>query len=411
MRILLVHQFYLRPGQGGGSRFNEMVRWWRSWGHEVTVLAGQVDYTSGHKPEQWRGVWCAREEGTHGEQVWRLFTPETYQGGVWGRAWAIGGFALGAMAVSTVLAREADVVIVTSPPLTLGVLPAWLRRVYGMPVVFEVRDLWPDSALATGALQEGSMSLRGLYLLERLACQEATRVVALTPAIAQSIERRGLKQGVEQVPNGADEQMMSELPSSEERMAWRRELGWEGKFVVLYAGAHGVANDLMQWVEAATLTRDEPILWVAVGDGPQKSMLQEESRRRGLDATQIQWLPPVSREVIRRYFDAADCGAAVLKRAPTFRTVYPNKIFDAMSRSKPVLCGVDGVARELVEGAGAGVFFEPEQGEQMVDAVRGLMRDEQASERMGRRGRALVERCFTREALAQRYLEILESMR
>lgn len=408
MHILLIHQFYLRPGQGGGSRFNEMARLWRARGHEVTVIAGQVDYASGYKPVARRGEWAHRERGAHGEQVWRLYTPNSYQKGVWGRALATGGFACGASVASVMIGDDVDVVIVTSPPLTLGVVPALVRRLRRVPVVFEVRDLWPDSALATGALRQGSWVLKGLYLLESFAYREATRVVALTPAIAQSIERRGLKSDVVQIPNGADAQMMAPLVTQTQREVWREEFGWSGKFVVLYAGAHGAANDLMQWVEAATLTRDEPIVWVAVGDGPQKQMLCEETRRRGL--VHVEWRDAVSRHEIQRYFDAADCGAAVLRRAETFKTVYPNKIFDAMSRGRAVLCGVDGAARELVEGYGAGVFFEPEDAHSMVAAVRQLMTDAPATRAMGSAGRALVEAHFTREALAARYLDLLEQM-
>ena len=421
MRILLIHQFYLRSGEGGGSRFNEMVRLWQERGHEVKVLAGQVSYTSGARPKEARTFW--REEGQHGEEVYRLYTPETYQRGVLGRAWSVGGFAASALSYLTFRQRKftqwADAMIVTSPPLTLGVVPWWVKRSRGaLPVVFEVRDLWPESAVATGALREGTMLLEALYRLEELAYRHADRIVALTPAIAEDIARRGLarREHIHIIPNGADDAMLSPLSDvSQEQIARTRDrLGWgKDQFVVLYAGAHGMANDLMQMVDAATLAaRDETlrdhVVWALIGDGPQKKGLMEEAKRRGLE--NIRWHDGVGRAEIQQVFDAADCGAAILRRTETFKTVYPNKIFDAMSRGKPVVCGVDGAARMLVEQSSTGVYFEPGDAEQFVHAVRHLHEDRRRAAAYGERGRALIERDFARRDLARRYEALLQEI-
>lgn len=411
MHILLIHQFYLRPGQGGGSRFNEMTRHWLAAGHEVTVVAGQVDYASGHKPEQWRGELIVEERGEHGERILRVYTPDTYQRDVMGRALATGGFALSVVGALRRVGR-ADVAVVTSPPLTLAAVALMTQQVMRLPTIFEVRDLWPESAVATGALREGSALLRALYLLERAAYASSRRVVALTPAIARSIVSRGLKPAshVVELPNGAGEAMLGPLPTSERRRALREALGWEGRFVVLYAGAHGRANDLGQLVACAERLREAPhVLLVSVGEGPQKQELEALTTSKKLN--NLNWLPGVSRARIVELFDAADCGAAILKRTPTFETVYPNKIFDAMSRARPVLCGVDGVARELVEGSGAGVFYVPEDAASMAAAILKLDAMSEAERaQMGARGRALVRQRFDREAIARRYLALMEQV-
>lgn len=423
MRILLIHQFYLRAGEGGGSRFNEMVRIWRADGHEVKVLAGQVSYTSGARADEGSGRSFWQEQGLHGEQVHRLYTPETYQRGVVGRAWSVGGFAIAVAGYLSVKKDElvdwADVAIITSPPLTLGILPWWLKRWReDLPVVFEVRDLWPESAVATGALRRGGAPLAALYRLEALAYRHADRLVALTPAIARDILARDLfvRPHLHVIPNGADDAMLTPLDevSRADVASTRARLGWpEDRFVVLYAGAHGVANDLMQMVDAATIAaQDEAladrVIWALVGDGPCKRELMEVARERGLD--NMRWHDGVSRAEIKRLFDAADCGAAILKRTDTFKTVYPNKIFDAMSRGKPVVCGVDGAARMLVEGEGAGVYFEPGDAEGFVSVVRGLWEDAEARARQGARGRALIEREFARSDLARRYEGLLREI-
>ena len=415
MRIVLVHQFYLRPGEGGGSRFNEMVRWWQARGHEVRVIAGQVSYTSGDRAQD-LGV-LHEEDGEHGERVYRVYTPGTYQKGVLGRAWSVGGFALGAMGV---FAREclrwADVVVVTSPPLTVGVFPLWIKVLSGwrLPVAFEVRDLWPESAVATGALAEGSAMTRALYGLEALAYRVSDVVVPLTPAIARSIVTRELKDAasVIEIPNGADEYMLEPVVNGGAREQLREEYGWGDKFVVLYAGAHGVANDLVQVLDAAQAAMDahlgDEILWVLVGDGPQKRFLKKESEDRGL--SNVEWRASVGRVEVKRLFDAADCGVAVLKRTETFKTVYPNKIFDTMSRGRPVCFGVDGVARELIEGAGAGLFFEPGDGEDFFRQVNYLRSHPEEAQHMGVLGRELVQARFSRRMLALEYLDVLGAL-
>ena len=409
MKIAVVHQFYLRAGQGGGPRFNAFTQVWRERGHEVTIIAGQVDYASGETFERDRHRAFSVEQGVYGERVVRVYTPPTYQRGRLGRALATGGFTLSAGAALAALAPH-DVTIITSPPITLGALPAWARALGRAPIVFEVRDLWPESAVATGALRPRSTAWRALDAVAQSAYAMSDAVVALTPAIAEAVRRRELAARVEVIPNGADALMLAPPVSSKRRRALREALGWRaGQFVVLYAGAHGAANDLWQLLEAATLTRDDPtIVWAAVGAGPYKSELVAETARRGL--THLEWHEPVSRQRVRDYFDAADCGAAILKRAEAFKTVYPNKIFDAMSRARAVCCGVDGAARALVEDHGAGLYFKPQDAASFVATARALQADERARREMGARGRALVERRFRREALALDYLSVLEEL-
>jgi len=179
---------------------------------------------------------------------------------------------------------------------------------------------------------------------------------------------------------------------------------------VLYAGAHGIANHLWQYIDAAELLQDrDDILLVSVGDGPQKQALVEETKRRGLK--NLQWIDGVPKPRLIQLLKAADAGMAILKRTDTFKTVYPNKVFDYMACGRPVLCVIDGVARELVETAGAGYFVEPEQPEDFNDKIRALAALSRAQRKaMGKRGRKYVEEHFSRDALAKRYLDAMQSL-
>jgi len=408
MHIVVIHQYYLMPGRQGGSRFNEFARLWTEAGHRVSVIAGTLDYATGETPEKYRGRWITRERDGDIE-VYRCHVPRSYRASFRGRMWAFFGFMMSST-TATFLLRNADVVIATSPPLTAAV-PGWVAARVGrhIPWVFEIRDLWPESAVTTGVLEEDAPLTRALYVLERAACKTADKVNVLTPAFREDLLRRGLAPDgkIVFIPNGADVEMFKPGPRDNEV---RRSQGWGDRFVVLYAGAHGRANALDQLVGAAELLKDRPdILIVSVGDGPERSRLIELAKSKGL--TNIVFPGAQPKEAMPDWVRACDVGAAVLQNNPTFRTVYPNKVFDYMSCERPVLLAIDGVARQLVcDEAQAGVFVEPENAVAMAASIAALC--EQAAERpvMGARGRRWVRANATRDGLAERYLGAIATL-
>jgi glycosyltransferase involved in cell wall biosynthesis len=231
----------------------------------------------------------------------------------------------------------------------------------------------------------------------------------LTPAFEQNLLERGLAEPTKIVfvPNGADLDRFR--PATKQN--WVREkFGWNGYFVVMYSGAHGRANAIGQLVETAELLRDVPDIRLAcVGDGPERAKLELDADRRGL--TNIQFCGPQSKENMPDFVAACDVGAAVLQNNPTFRTVYPNKVFDYMATARPTLLAIDGVARKLVcDDAQAGVFAAPEHPQALAASIRWLHEHREECAAMGERGRRWVEAHAGREALAQRYLKILEAL-
>lgn len=407
MRILVVHQFYLQPGEPGGSRFNEFARLWAAAGHEVTVVAGTVNYSTSKAPVKYRGRWTIREKDGD-VTVWRCHVPESYGKSYLGRMWAFFAFTLSA-ATAVLRCGRSDIVIATSPPLVTAI-PGWVAVVrHRAKLIFEIRDLWPESAVTTGVLREGAALTRVLYALERWACRRADKINVLTPAFRDDLLQRGLA-GPEKivfVPNGADLDLFSPAPADP---ALREELGWGGRFVVMYSGAHGRANAVGQLVDAAVLLKDRlDILIATVGDGPERK--QHEERARALGLTNIVFNGAQPKERMPAIVNACDVGAAVLQNNPTFRTVYPNKVFDYMACAKPTLLAIDGVARQMVcDDAQAGVFAEPENAGAIADAIRGLADDAAGRAEMGQRGRVWVVANAGREGLAKRYLGIMETL-
>jgi len=407
MDIVVFHQHYLGPGQPGGSRYNEFGRFWSEAGHRVTVVSGTLNYATGETPPEYRGRWMIE---THDGpvRVIRCHVPPTYRGSYAGRMWAFFGFTLSACTAALRVA-EADAVIGTSPPLPI-IIPAWLlARMKRAKLVFEIRDLWPESAITTGVLRKESALARALFALERWGCRVADKVNVLTPAFREDLVKRGLapEDKIVFVPNGADSELFTPGPRMNDV---RQRYGWGDRFVVMYAGAHGRANAVSQLLDTAERLRDRPdILIATVGDGAERARLDAEARARKLD--NVMFCGPQPKEDMPAFVRACDVGAAVLQNNPTFRTVYPNKVFDYMACERPTLLAIDGVARELVcDEARAGVFATPEDPEAIAAAIRGLADDPEGCAAMGRRGRAWVLANATRRALADKYLRILEGL-
>jgi len=407
MHILLIHQYFLEKDDPGGSRFNEMTRVWASTGHRVTVIGGMVHYATGKKREKHKGRFIARETYDAGITVYRCHVSEAYNTNFLGRLWAYFSFVFSSIICGLFRARQRyDVVVVTSPPLFVGITGYVLSRLKRIPLVFEIRDLWPESAIDTGVLTNRTI-IRFAYWFEGFIYRKSKLINTLTPAFRHKlITEKGVPAGkVVMIPNAADFSLSEQLLHTFDAEAFRREKGWTGRFVVTYVGAHGVANHLIQLVEAAELLRDTPALFLLIGDGMQKPMLREEVRRRNL--TNVQFVDSVPKQEVFKYILASDLGTSVLKKTDTFKTIYSNKTFDYMSCRKPILMVIDGVSRELVEAARCGVYAEPENAADIAAKIRVYLGANGQLAREGANGYAYARQHFDRAHLAGRYLEEL----
>ncbi len=407
MHILLVHQYFLEggaSGAAGGSRWNQMGRYFAERGHEVTVLAGTVHYATGCKLPQYKGRLVTKEQECPGVTVYRCYVSESYNRSYLGRMWAYVSFALSTLYASLRLKRP-DVMICTSPPLTVG-LTGWAirRRFRKLPMIFEVRDLWPESAIDTGVLTGRNMIRLG-YALERLSYRESTWINVLTPAFYDvMLERKNIrKDRLSMLPNAADLDIFKPGP----RDNWVREKYAVGdRFLVIYTGGIGVANHVIQFVEAARAFTDDTARFMIVGDGMQRKMLEDRVREWGLSNVIFTGMRPKV-EVVD-ICAAADVCCAVLKKVDTFKTVYPNKLFDYMAAARPSVVAIDGVARKLVEEAGCGMFAEPENSDELARVLKELQNDPQRRKQMGESGLRYVREHFDRSKIAAQYIQMIE---
>lgn len=405
MNILLIHQFYLEDDDPGGSRFNEMTKVWVAEGHHVTVVCGMLNYVTGQVHKKYRGKVFHKQSYENLIDVIRCFVSPQYNKSFLGRFWSYFSFMFfGILGVFVFLrTRKIDVILSSSPPLFVGII-AWVAsKVKNAPYVFEIRDLWPESAIDTGVLSN-KLLIRISFFAEKFIYRGASLISVLTPSFRDFLkERKNIKeQKIILIPNACDFSFSDQLLNTFDRDNFRKKRGWEGQFVVVYVGAHGLANHLIQLLDAASELRELPIKFVLIGDGMQKEMLIKQAIDRNL--TQIEFINPVPKQEVIKYVIAADAGISVLKKLETFKTIYSNKTFDYMSCKRPILMLIDGISRKLVEEAGCGLYAEPENIAQITTKVKILFNDPSLCTIMGIKGYDFAKVNFDRKLLAEKYL-------
>lgn len=403
MKILLIHQYFLEEDDPGGSRFNEMVKVWSNEGHQISVLAGMMHYGGNEKREEYKGKFTAKKK--QGDiTVWRSHVSELYNSNFIGRMWGYFSFVFSSLYTGLFKVKgHYDVIIVTSPPLFVGITGYLISKLKRIPFVFEIRDLWPESAIDTGVLKNTGL-IKMAYKFEKFIYRKASLINVLTPAFRKKLieEKSVPKDKIVYIPNAADFSLSDELLESFDVAKFKREEGLVGKFIITYVGAHGVANHLQQLVEAAKLLEDTNAHFLLIGQGMEKKKLIKLAK--DLNCINISFIDPVPKSDVFKYILASDIGTSVLKNVDTFKTIYSNKTFDYMSCKKPILMAIDGVSRELVEDADAGVFVEPENPQDFAFKVRTYMDNQTLLEKQGINGYIYAKKHFDRNVLAKKYL-------
>lgn len=409
MNILLVHQYFLEDDDSGGSRWNEMTKVWTDEGKEVTVLAGMMHANKLEKrPEYKRKYFKEKQQGK--VKVWRCHVSEAYNKNFIGRLWGYFSFMFSSLWAGAFKTKgKFDVVIVTSPPLFVGFSGYIISRIKHIPLVFEVRDLWPESAIDTGVLKN-KLIIKMSYWFEGFIYKKAKLINVLTPAFKDTLiqKKKVPAEKIIFIPNAADFSLSEELLQNFDVLKFRNDHGLDGKLVFTYVGAHGVANHLIQIIETAGLLKNRPVLFQLIGDGMQKKMLQEEVFVRGLD--NVIFVGSVSKQEVFKYILASDVGMSVLKKVDTFKTVYSNKTFDYMSCKKPILMAIDGVSRKLVEDAKAGFYVEPENVMEYIKVVDYYLQHPEIITQQGENGYHYAKENFDRNVLAKQYLLYLQNL-
>jgi colanic acid biosynthesis glycosyl transferase WcaI len=405
MRILYLSQYFPPEAGATQTRAYEMAHSWIQLGHSVTMLTEFPNHPSGIIPSKYKGKLFERTilDGIEIIRVWVKASPiKNFRS----RMLFYLSYMLSSIIAGIFFARNRyELLYATSPPLFTGGGALVLSFVKRIPMVFEVRDLWPESAVALGELSNPRI-ISWATRLEEICYRKAVLVVVVTHGIyGRLIQRSILPDKLLIIPNGANIDMFTFKSVERERI--RRELKLNGKFVAIYAGIHGLAQGLETILETARLLQGTPNNhFLLIGDGPKKQEIISLANEYNLPNLTL--LPEIPREQIPGYLSAADVALVPLRKADIFKGALPSKIFDAWACERPVLISIDGEARELVETVHGGVYIPPEDPLKMADALINLMNSPAELVTMGKKGRVYTENNHSRKALAEILITHLE---
>jgi glycosyltransferase involved in cell wall biosynthesis len=410
MKILYVSQYFPPEMGAPAARVAELARYWVQDGHEVTVLTGFPNHPTGVVPAEYRSkirrlVMRENLDGVSVVRTWLFPFPnrKAYE-----RILNYSSFCASASTTGMFVSRP-DVLIATSPQLLVGLSGWWLARTKRVPFVFEVRDLWPESLAAVGMGNPDSMLNRSLSSVAGFLYKRSEHIVVVTAAFKEYLIQnwRLSPEKISIVENGVESDLFSPRVNNADL---RTELGGEGKFVVAYIGTMGMAHGLETLVQAATeLQKTAPdVMFLMVGEGSDKERVINRARSQGL--TNMRFVGQQPREKVPEFISISDACLVLLKKAELFKTVVPTKMLEFMSCARPVILGVDGQARKIMDQARAGVHVEPENVAALVQVITRLAANPVLRETLGRNGRRHIVEHFSRQQTASAYIGVLEGI-
>jgi colanic acid biosynthesis glycosyl transferase WcaI len=412
VKILYISQYFPPEMGAPAARASELAQHWAQAGHDVSVLTGFPNHPTGVVPPEWRG---RLRRLTYHEKaglvdvfrtwLWPLPNRKAHE-----RMRNYASFCLSAAMRGLTLPRP-DVIVASSPQLLVALAGWWLSFARRIPFVFEVRDLWPESLTAVGIGHENSLLHRTLATIANFLYQHSDRIVVVTPAFKDYlIQHWGVPSvKIEVVENGVETDLFA--PDSDAaRASQRRELAAESRFLACYIGTMGMAHGLETLLKAAAaLERQRPsVLFLLIGEGAEKERIKALAQSSGL--TNVQFVDQQPREKIPALISASDVCLVLLKKTDVFKTVIPTKMLEFMSCARPVILGVEGQARQIIEEAGCGIAIEPENAEALASAINLLAADRESGRAMGQKGREYIVQNFSRGSTAEKYIRILEDM-
>jgi glycosyltransferase involved in cell wall biosynthesis len=415
-RILYVSQYFVSADQPGGVRHWQHTRALARAGHEVTVVTSYVQHKERTVPERYRGRRMVHE-AEDGLDVWRTYSTPNYGRDLRSRVASYGTFAWWS-AVAGARAPRPDVVVASSPSLPSAAAAAALARARGARFLLEVRDLWPDSAIAMGLVSD-PRTIAVARRLEAFCYRRADRIVALTEGIRDGMVAQGVSPArIVLITNGVDLEIQ-EIQPSPVASGMDAAAGppgvvpaaaFEGQFVAMYVGAHGTYSSLETVLDAAEHLRDAPdVRLVLVGNGDRKPALVAAARERGLD--NVAFVDPVPKREVPSWLARADACVLPYQDNPLFAGALPNKAFDYLGAARPIVASAPaGELTRMVERAGCGVAVPAEDGAALAGAIRALAADREGARRMGERGRRYALDHYDRATLAARFVATVESL-
>jgi glycosyltransferase involved in cell wall biosynthesis len=402
MRIQFVSNYFPPEVNAPATRLDEHASQWVRDGHDVEVLTSVPNFPEGAVYDGYENQFT--RETRHGIDVRRVPMYVSANEGFLRRTLSYVSFMISAIWYAR-RSPQPDVVVATSPQFFAALAGWWIARQHGVPFVLEIRDLWPESIVAVGAMERNAI-IRLLERIERFLYREADRIVVVTDAFKRSIAAKGIPgEKIKVLKNGVALDRWDEPLDQHKLDRMRREHDLSGKFVASYIGTIGMAHRADVLLEAAMRCDEPDVVFLVVGAGAQREAL--ERRCNDVQAPNFRLLDKVPKDDVPYLLALSDTSVVHLRDSDLFKTVIPSKIFEAMATRTPIVLGVRGETRAIIEDAEAGVFVPPEDAKALADAVVQLKRNPDRHAELARNAYEYVHAHFDRTDLAREYAALL----
>lgn len=401
MKVLVLHQHYWPEIAPTGQLLQDICEDLVTKGHEVSVVCGQPSYRIiDGIPKR-----AAASEVLGGVRVRRVYSYVPEKRSVARRLVHYGSYFVSSLSAALATERPDVVMVMSTPPLLLGISGVVLDLLRRVPFVYSVQDLYPDVAIDLGVLREGPL-FSAIDQVSAFLYRRASRVVTLSDAMAAKLRAKGVaSERLVVIPNWSDTDSVRPLPRDNE---FARAHGLAGKFVVQYSGNVGLSQGLECLIEAAALLRGEPAIFAIVGDGNARASLEVQAKQLGL--TSIVFLPPQTRAVLPKVLASCDVGLVSMRRGVSTSLV-PSKLYGILAAGRPVLAAVEphSEVADVVSKHGCGLVVAPENADSLAQGIRDLMSRRSELPVFGQRGRLVSESLFSRRVCTGNYADVLES--
>lgn len=411
MKILFFSHYYTPEGNAPATRVSALCERWAKAGHDVTVITCPPNVPNGVVYDGYANKRTSEE--INGVKVERVKLYIAANKGAIKRMLNFVSYFFKALLAALRLPKP-DVVVATSPQIFCGYVGVWYKRFRRVPLVIEIRDIWPESMEAVGA-KIPRLAYKALEMVERAMYRAADRIVTVGEGYKARLLEKGIKaEKMSIIMNGTDLAVYQPRQKKEELL---RKYGLDGKFVVSYIGTVGMACGLEVVLEAAEkfshVNRvgggaNEDVVFVVVGDGAHRQKLEEEAKSRGLDNVVFTGRQPKSS--MPDWIASSDASLVHLKASGLFTTVMPSKIFESAGCKRPIIMGVDGYAKKLVLDAEAGLDMKPESAESLIECTNKLAADPELCKRLGENAYSNIAMIHNRDKQAEDYIRVLQEI-
>lgn len=405
MRVLFIAQYYPPETGGPQNRMASLARGFQARGHDVHVITEKPNYPTGIVWPEYRGG-LFKYETVDGINVTQCAIWEDKKKSFITRIRFYLSFVATSILAGIKTKGKFDVVVTSSPPLFVGISGYVVSRIKRAKYVFDVRDLWPDVAIAMGELSNGRAA-RIAKGLEKFIYKKADGVTAVTDSFCEDIaETAGSDKPIVRVTNGTVPEIFN---VEDDVTTLRNEFGMDKETRYIgFAGNMGLAQGLEHVVEAARQLANDNVTFLFVGAGARKDVIEKMASDAGV--TNIDFRSRVDLATAARYMAACDALLVSLGDNPIYNKFIPSKLFDSMAAARPVLLNVDGESRSILEAAAGGLFYPPQDGAALASAVRELFSGNHDLVGMGRRSREYVSQNFSRHSQAILMAEFVENL-